>query len=188
MFPRDFRTIQTPIMTFFSIEQLRMLIKKHVDLTLGLYDGRAQKLIPYGRQAIDQSDISTVIEIMRSPFLTQGPTVDLFEKAICNKVHAKYSVAVNSATSALHLACLALGLSEGDWLWTSPITFVASANCARYCRAKVDFVDINDETVLIDITVLSSKLEQAEKEGCLPKVVVPVHLAEVVVIWHQFTN
>ena len=137
----------------------------------------SKKIIPYGRQAIDQSDINAVIEIMRSPFLTQGPTVDLFEKAICDKVHANYSVAVNSATSALHIACLALGLSEGDWLWTSPITFVASANCARYCRAKVDFVDIDDETGLIDIKVLSSKLEQAEKKGCLPKVVVPVHLA-----------
>lgn len=136
-----------------------------------------KKIIPYGCQTIDQSDINAVIEIMKSPFLTQGPTVDLFEKAICNKVDAKYSVAVNSATSALHIACLALGLSEDDWLWTSPITFVASANCARYCRANVDFIDIDDETGLIDIKLLRAKLEQAEKKGCLPKVVVPVHLA-----------
>ena len=131
----------------------------------------------YGRQRITEADINAVVEVLRSPFLTQGPKVETFEKAIACKVEAKYAVAVNSGTSALHIACIALGLSPGEWLWTSPISFVASANCAVYCGAKVDFVDINKETGLLNIDALKNKLKIAEKIGKLPKVLIPVHLA-----------
>jgi len=133
-------------------------------------------LIPYGRQTINEDDIAAVVEVLCSPFLTQGPTVQLFEQAMAAKVGASYGVAVNSATSALHIACLALGLGQGDRLWTSPITFVASANCGRYCGAAVDFVDIDLETGLMSVAALEAKLQQAERDGILPKVVVPVHL------------
>ena len=133
--------------------------------------------IPYGRQTITDSDIQAVVEVLKSPFLTQGPAVPAFEVAVAKKVGASYGVAVNSATSALHVACLALGLGPGDHLWTSPITFVASANCGLYCGASVDFVDIDPSTGLMDIEALSSKLKQAEIQGTLPKVLVPVHLA-----------
>lgn len=133
--------------------------------------------IPYGKQDINQADIDAVVNTLRSDYLTQGPVVPEFEKAVAEVVQAKHVVAVNSATSALHLACLALNLGPGDFLWTSPITFVASANCALYCNAQVDFVDINPDTGLIDISQLSLKLEVAEATGSLPKVVVPVHLA-----------
>jgi len=132
--------------------------------------------LPYGRQTITEADIAAVESVLRSPFLTQGPAVPAFEKAVANKVGAAYGVAVNSATSALHIACLALGLGHGDRLWTSPITFVASANCGRYCGAKVDFVDINPATGLMSVSALEQKLEEAERSGSLPKVVVPVHL------------
>jgi UDP-4-amino-4,6-dideoxy-N-acetyl-beta-L-altrosamine transaminase len=132
--------------------------------------------IPYGRQTISEADIAAVVEVLRSPFLTQGPAVPAFEKAVAAKVGARYGVAVNSATSALHIACLALGLGSGDRLWTSPITFVASANCGRYCDAVVDFVDIDPNTGLMSVKALEAKLEKAEREGTLPKVVVPVHL------------
>ena len=132
--------------------------------------------IPYGRQKITESDIRAVVEILRSDFLTQGPTVSAFEQAVAAKVGARHAVAVNSATSALHIACLALGLGPGDLLWTSPITFVASANCGRYCGADVDFVDIDPETGLMSVTALATKLKDAELKGKLPKVVVPVHL------------
>lgn len=133
--------------------------------------------IPYGRQTITQQDIQAVTDVLRSSMLTQGPLVPEFEKAIAEKVKAQYSVAVNSATSALHVACLALGLGQGDWLWTSPITFVASANCGLYCGSYVDFVDINPKTGLIDISALETKLQKAKLEDKLPKIVVPVHLA-----------
>ena len=133
--------------------------------------------IPYGRQSINEQDIQAVTDVLRSSMLTQGPLVPEFEKAIADKVNAQYSVAVNSATSALHIACLALGLGPGDWLWTSPITFVASANCGLYCGASVDFVDINPFTGLMDISALEIKLQQAKLEDRLPKIVVPVHLA-----------
>ncbi len=133
-------------------------------------------MIPYGRQDIRQEDIDAVVNVLQSDFLTQGPQVPLFEKAVAEKVGAKHGVAVNSATSALHVACLALGLSKGDWLWTSPITFVASANCALYCGAKVDFVDIDPRTYNLCPNALERKLIQAEKQGRLPKIVVPVHL------------
>lgn len=133
-------------------------------------------IIPYGRQTITEADIAAVVEVLRSPFLTQGSMVPAFEHAVANKVGARHGVAVNSATSALHIACLALGLGPGDRLWTSPITFVASANCARYCAADVDFVDIEPSTGLMSVAALAAKLDQAEREGTLPKVVVPVHL------------
>jgi UDP-4-amino-4,6-dideoxy-N-acetyl-beta-L-altrosamine transaminase len=132
--------------------------------------------LPYGRQTITEADISAVVEVLRSPFLTQGPAVPAFEQAVAANVGARHGVAVNSATSALHIACLALGLGRGDRLWTSPITFVASANCGRYCGATVDFVDIDPATGLMSVAALKAKLEQAEYAGTLPKVVVPVHL------------
>jgi len=132
--------------------------------------------IPYGRQTISEADIAAVVEVLRSQFLTQGPAVPAFEKAVAAKVGARYGIAVNSATSALHIACLALGLGSGDQLWTSPITFVASANCGRYCGAMVDFVDIDPDTGLMSVPALEAKLERAEREGNLPRVVVPVHL------------
>ena len=135
-----------------------------------------QAFIPYGRQTISEADIAAVEAVLRSPFLTQGPTVPAFEQAVASKVGASHGVAVNSATSALHIACLALGLGPADRLWTSPITFVASANCGRYCGAEVDFVDIDPATGLMSVVALEQKLQQAEREATLPKVVVPVHL------------
>ena len=132
--------------------------------------------LPYGRQTITEDDIAAVESVLRSPFLTQGPAVPAFEQAVAAKVDARYGVAVNSATSALHIACLAMGLGPGDCLWTSPITFVASANCALYCGAEVDFVDIDPATGLMSVPALEHKLREAEREGTLPKVVVPVHL------------
>lgn len=133
--------------------------------------------IPYGKQTITDSDIRAVEAVLRSSFLTQGPAVPSFESAVADRVSAKHAVAVNSATSALHLACIALSLGPGDILWTSPITFVASANCGRYCGARVDFVDIDSATGLMSISALRNKLRVAEKSGQLPKVLVPVHLA-----------
>ena len=133
-------------------------------------------MIPYGRQDITPADIEAVVATLQSDFLTQGPKGPMFEKIVADYVGASYAVAVNSATSALHIACLALGLGPGDTLWTSPITFVASANCALYCGARVDFVDIDPATSNISIEALRRKLETAEREGLLPKIVVPVHL------------
>jgi len=132
--------------------------------------------IPYGRQVISSSDIEAVVEVLRSPYLTQGPAVTQFESSVCSIVKSKYGVATNSATSALHIACLALGLGTGDRLWTSPTTFVASANCGLYCGASVDFVDIDIKTGLMSITSLEQKLRLAKADGTLPKIVVPVHL------------
>ena len=134
-------------------------------------------MIPYGRQEITESDIAEVEKVLRSDFLTQGPTVPKFEKSIANYCGATHSIAVNSATSALHIACISLGLGLGDWLWTSPNTFVASANCGRYCGANVDFVDIDPKTYNMSVDALSEKLIQAEKLGKLPKIVIPVHFA-----------
>jgi len=133
-------------------------------------------MIPYGRQDISEADIQAVVEVLRSDFLTQGPTVPAFEKAVAGYCRAEHAVAVNSATSALHIACLALEVGPGDWVWTSPITFVASANCALYCGAQVDFVDIDPRTYNLSVERLAGKLALAEKSGCLPKVVIPVHL------------
>jgi len=132
--------------------------------------------LPYGCQNITESDIAAVVNVLRGPMITQGSYVPEFERAFSAKTSSQYAVAVNSATSALHLACLALGLGPGDWLWTSPISFVASANCGLYCGASVDFVDINPSTGLICLKSLQKKLIQAERLGRLPKVLVPVHL------------
>ncbi|NUW73842.1 UDP-4-amino-4,6-dideoxy-N-acetyl-beta-L-altrosamine transaminase [Vibrio mediterranei] len=133
-------------------------------------------VIPYGKQEITQQDIDAVVDVLNSDFLTQGPKVPEFESMLTAHTGAAHALAVNSATSALHIACLALGLGEGDWLWTSPVTFVASANCGLYCSAKVDFVDINPKTYNMCPEKLEQKLIQAKAEGKLPKVVVPVHL------------
>lgn len=132
--------------------------------------------IPYGRQNISEADIQAVVGVLRSDFLTQGPVVPAFEQAVASYCGAQHGLAVNSATSALHIACLALGLGPGDWLWTTPITFVASANCGLYCGAQVDFVDIDPRTYNLCAHALEAKLIQAEKTGRLPKVVVAVHL------------
>ena len=132
--------------------------------------------LPYGRQTITEADIAAVTEALRSPFLTQGTTVPAFEHAVASKVNSTHGVACNSATSALHVACRALGLRRGDSLWTTPITFVASANCGRYCGANIDFVDIDPDTGLISIQELTQKLERAKRSGTLPKILVPVHL------------
>ncbi len=133
-------------------------------------------MIPYGRQEITKEDIEAVVAVLQSDFLTQGPQVPRFEKIVANHVGATHAVAVNSATSALHIACLALGLGPGDWLWTSPITFVASANCGLYCGAQVDFVDIDPRTYNLCPEALEEKLAFAAESGKLPKVVVVVHL------------
>lgn len=133
--------------------------------------------IPYGRQHIDTLDIDTVNDVLRSDWLTQGPAVERFEKTVADYCGAPYAVAVNSATSALHIACLAAGLGPGDTLWTSPNTFVASANCALYCGANVDFVDIDLETLNLNVELLEEKLKFSERAGTLPKIVVPVHFA-----------
>jgi len=134
-------------------------------------------MIPYGKQAISQQDIDSVITVLKSDFLTQGPQVPLFENRIKEATKAAHAVAVNSATSALHLACLALGLSKGDLVWTTPISFVATANCALYCGADVDFVDIDPCTYNLSANELEKKLINAQKSNLrLPKIVIPVHL------------
>jgi len=133
-------------------------------------------MIPYGRQSIGQADIDAVIEVLRSDFITQGPAVARFEQAVSSYSNAEHGIAVNSATSALHIACLALDLGPNDVLWTSAITFVASANCGLYCGAKVDFVDIGPRTYNMSVERLAEKLAQAKTAGKLPKIVVPVHL------------
>jgi len=133
-------------------------------------------MIPYGRQDINQADIDHVVEVLRSDFLTQGPLAPAFERAVASYCGAQHAVAANSGTSALHIACLALGVGKGDLVWTTPITFVASANCALYCGATVDFVDIDPRTYNLSVDRLREKLAEAEKTGNLPKVVIPVHL------------
>jgi UDP-4-amino-4,6-dideoxy-N-acetyl-beta-L-altrosamine transaminase len=133
-------------------------------------------MIPYGRQDITDDDILAVERVLRSEFLTQGQVVPEFERAVASSCGAAYAVATNSATSALHIACMALGLGPGDRLWTSPITFVASANCGLYCGAQVDFVDIDPQTYNMSVEQLAARLESAEKSGTLPKVVIPVHM------------
>ena len=133
-------------------------------------------MIPYGRQQVTEADIAAVVAVLRSDFLTQGPMVPRFEQAVADRVGVRNAVAVNSATSALHIACLALGLGHGDLLWTVPTTFVASANCGRYCGAEVDFVDIDPESWNLSVPRLQEKLQRARADGRLPKVLVPVHL------------
>jgi UDP-4-amino-4,6-dideoxy-N-acetyl-beta-L-altrosamine transaminase len=134
-------------------------------------------VIPYGRQHIEEDDIQAVIRVLKSDWLTQGPVIEEFERAVAAYCGAQYAVAVSSGTAALHLACLAAGLGLGDYLWTSPNTFVASANCALYCGARVDFVDINPQTYNMEVTALAKKLTTAACEDRLPKIVVPVHFA-----------
>jgi len=134
-------------------------------------------VIPYGKQDINQADIDAVINVLKSDFLTQGAQVPVFEQMVSNYCGAKHGVAVNSATSALHIACLSIGLGEGDWLWTSPNSFVASANCGLYCGANVDFVDIETKTYNMSVAELEQKLIRAKKENKLPKIVIPVHFA-----------
>lgn len=134
-------------------------------------------MIPYGKQFIDQTDIDAVVDVLKSDWLTQGPKVPAFEDAVASYCKAEHGVAVNSATSALHIACLALDVGSNDIVWTSPISFVASANCALYCGAKIDFVDIDLNTGNMSVFELEKKLLLAEQNNCLPKVVIPVHLA-----------
>ena len=134
-------------------------------------------MIYYGKQDINEADIQAVEAVLRSDFLTQGPAVERFEQRVAQYCGVKYAVAVCNATSALHIACLAAGLGKGDLLWTSPITFVASANCARYCGADVDFVDIDENTYNMSVPALEQKLQEAKRQGRLPKIVVPVHMA-----------
>jgi len=134
-------------------------------------------MIPYGKQDINQCDIDSVVNVLQSDFLTQGPQVPLFEKKVSDYCGSEFAVATNSATSALHIACLALGLEKGDYLWTSPNTFVASANCGLYCGAKVDFVDIDPLTYNLSVEELKNKLFHAKQENKLPKIVIPVHFA-----------
>lgn len=133
-------------------------------------------MIPYGRHQISEADIDAVVTVLHSDFLTQGPVVPAFEDALAQYCGAKHAVAVNSATAALHLACLALGVGRGDLVWTSSITFVASANCALYCGAQIDFIDIDPNTNNLSVEHLAEKLAHAKSEGSLPKVVIPVHL------------
>jgi UDP-4-amino-4,6-dideoxy-N-acetyl-beta-L-altrosamine transaminase len=134
-------------------------------------------MIPYGRQTISDDDVRAVVDVLRSDFLTQGPVVPRFERAVADHCGVAHAVAVNSATSALHIACLALGVGPGDRVWTSPNTFVASANCARFCGATVDFVDIDPATCNLSTAALAAKLESAAARAALPKVVIPVHFA-----------
>ena len=134
-------------------------------------------MIPYGRQDISEEDIQAVVEVLRSDWLTQGPAVERFEQEVARYCGAKYAVAVSSATAALHIACLAAGLKAGDVLWTSPNTFVASANCGLYCGAQPDFVDIDLRTYNLSVDALKEKLARAEKQGQLPRIVIPVHFA-----------
>ena len=139
-------------------------------------DQPLRRMIPYGRQDVSEADIQTVVDVLRSDHLTQGPAVPAFEKALAKYCGVQHAVAVNSATSALHISCLALGVGPGDLVWTTPITFVASANCALYCGAQIDFVDIDPQTYNLSVERLAEKLAKAEKFGRLPKVIIPVHL------------
>ncbi|MCU7834943.1 MAG: UDP-4-amino-4,6-dideoxy-N-acetyl-beta-L-altrosamine transaminase [gamma proteobacterium symbiont of Taylorina sp.] len=134
-------------------------------------------MIPYARQSISENDIDAVVKVLRSDFITQGPVVTQFERAVSHYCSSQYSIAVSNGTAALHLACLALGVSSDDIVWTSPNTFAASANCALYCGAEIDFVDIDPDTYNISVAALKIKLQWAEKNTCLPKVLIAVHFA-----------
>ena len=136
-----------------------------------------KKFIPYGKHFIDEDDIQNVVDVLRSKNIAQGETTPMFENEVKKFVNVKYALAVNSATSALHLACLALGLKKNDIVWSSPTTFVSSLNCARFCGANVDFVDIDPSTGLMNIDLLEKKLFLASKNNLLPKILIPVHLA-----------
>lgn len=134
-------------------------------------------MIPYGRQSIDDKDIEAVVDVLRSPWLTQGPLVPAFEQALAERSQAAHAIAVSNATAALHLACLSLDIGPGDTVWTSPNTFVATANCARYCGAQVDFVDIDPATLNMSLAALAKKLAIAQKTQALPKAIIPVHFS-----------
>ena len=134
-------------------------------------------MIPYSRQNISEEDITAITDVLKSDYLTQGPKTPEFEKIVSEYCGVKYGCAVNSATSGLHIACLALGVGKGDIVWTSPISFVASSNCALYCGATVDFVDIDSLSNNMSVISLEEKLILAKKKGNLPKVVIPVHLS-----------
>ena len=153
-------------------------IEKHIlyNLKIGCSEQKEGSFIPYGKQSIDTKDVYSVVETLRSDWITQGPKVSEFEQAVANYCQVDHAVAVNSGTSALHIACRALDVGEGDIVWTTPITFVASANCARYCGAKVDYVDIDPHTYNMSVKALEAKLDEAERTGKLPKVVIPVHM------------
>ena len=155
------------------------------------HDREAQKerlVIPYGRQDVSEKDIQTVVDILRSDYITQGPMIQKFERKVADYCNAKYAYACNSATSALHTACLALGVGKGDLVWTSPISFVASSNCALYCNATVDFVDIDAKSYNMSPVALEQKLIEAKAKGRLPKVVIPVHLSGQSCRWIRFTH
>lgn len=145
-------------------------------------------IIPYGQQEVSDDDIDAVVNVLRSSCLTQGLVVPKFEHKVSEYVGSKYAVAVNSGTSALHIACLSLGLGKGDYLWTTPITFVASSNCALYCGAKVDFVDIDSNSWNMSVELLSEKLKKAKDNNMLPKVVVVVHLCGLSCEMEQIQN
>ena len=135
-----------------------------------------KEFIPYSKQSINKEDIKSVVNVLNSEFLTQGPVIPTFEKSVSDYCSTPYAIAVNSATSALHISCMALGLDKGEILWTSPISFLASANCALYCQAKIDFVDIDIKTFNISIEKLEEKLIKAKRENKLPKILIPVHM------------
>ena len=153
-------------------------IEKHIlyNLKIGCSEQKEGSFIPYGKQSIDTKDVYSVVETLRSDWITQGPKVSEFEQAVANYCQVDHAVAVNSGTSALHITCRALDVGEGDIVWTTPITFVASANCARYCGAKVDYVDIDPHTYNMSVKALEANLDEAERTGKLPKVVIPVHM------------
>ena len=153
-------------------------IKEQIsELKKDQFKNKKRLVIPYGRQDISENDIKKVVNVLRSDFVTQGPIIQRFEKRVAEYCDAKFSYACNSATSALHIACLSLGVGKGDLVWTSPISFVASSNCALYCNAEVDFVDIDPKSYNMSADNLESKLISAKKRGKLPKVVIPVHLS-----------
>ena len=159
---------------FLTVEEIRSLIRSNLDKNFYHYES---KKIPYGYHEITEKDILSVVEVLKKSALTQGEKVPELESSLSKKVQSEYAVAVNSATSALHLSCLAMGLQKGDYLWTTPISFVSSANCALFCGASVDFVDIDLDTGLLSaVESLKKKLIQAEKNNNLPKILVPVHL------------
>ncbi len=133
-------------------------------------------MIPYGRQDVQDDDVAAVVAALKSDFITQGPCIPAFEECVCKAVDCAHGVAASSATAALHIACLALGLGKGDLLWTSPITFVASANVGHLCGAEVDFIDIDPKTFNMSAVALAEKLDRAKRDGRLPKIIMPVHM------------
>ena len=174
--PKDMSLSNHKLCTFLgsSIPSLEYQIR---DLELESRAQREPLSIPYGRQDVSEKDITTVINVLRSDYITQGPTIEKFERKVADYCNVQHALACNSATSALHIACLALGVTKGDLVWTSPISFVASSNCALYCNADVDFVDIDPISYNMSPDALEKKLNQAKSIGKLPKVVIPVHLS-----------